>query len=446
MLAGALVVPPKGWLLVLVVGCLWATGGRPVRLRTVELRWVVVTAAFWLAALLSIVASPRGATRGLDWLFMFASLPLAAVVVPPAVREVRAATLAVAAALGAAVAAVVGVVELVALGASRADGFTNAIVFGDLALVLGFLAFTLTPSVDWADRRGRLAIMGLSVGLFAAFLSASRGTLVAIPALVIVALWRHRSSGRAVVGTVIVCAVVLAAGAAHVVGARTLDRAVVAVEQIHEHTVSSAVIPERATSVGVRLDIWVAALAAFGDSPLLGIGWGSLQDHLGERVANGVGVSASASKRHAHNVFLGSLASGGLVGLAALSTLFGYPLLRFLRSRGDGDDVRRAVAAGGLVLVVAYLAFGLTEGMFDNLLPMAFFSFVVAALLTLVEAHDVSVVAKQPSGHDDRDGDLRGRASSLDEVDDVAEVDDVDEERFPVELVGAGLSGWSGPR
>ena len=88
---------------------------------------------------------------------------------------------------GAILAGINAVIEYWLLSQGRADGAVNAIIFGDLALLLGFLAmvnfFKETPQEKF------LSALALALGLTAALLSETRNTWGAAPILILTLLF-----------------------------------------------------------------------------------------------------------------------------------------------------------------------------------------------------------------------------------------------------------------
>ncbi len=113
------------------------------------------------------------------------------------------------------------------------------------------------------------------------------------------------------------------------------------------------------TSVGLRLDMWREAINQFASDPIHGIGLRQFQTRNARALETGrIELQPIQKFDHAHNQYLDTLASGGLVGLLALAFVFGGPLLFFYKAWRD-DPTELAFA--GIWVILAFLIFGLTE-------------------------------------------------------------------------------------
>lgn len=299
---------------------------------------------------------------------------------PPAARQASA--VGAVAGLGAVAAGVMALVEVGVLGARRADGAVgNAIVFGDLALVFGAVAWMLLPRRTWAT----VAVVG---AVIASVLSAARGGWLAIPLLVAVALAERRRRGqplhlpRLVVGAGALVTLVVAIG-----GGVPMQRLVATVGDVTQYVGAEPPSAPTGTSVGARFEAWRAATEAFADRPALGVGWGNVQHAFAEQVASGERHPRIATFTHAHHQLLGTLASGGVVGAAALVALLAIPFRwcwREWRRRSETTDTSTTAAAGIMVLG-SVAVFGLTETILDNVVALGVFGLLTAWLLRVLE-------------------------------------------------------------
>lgn len=328
--------------------------------------------------------------RGLLLLAQFALLPLVAgafVLVPrsaAAIRSIRHGVTAAAFAAGA-----VAVVQVVPAGLPRAEGWTsNAIVFGDLALVLALLVVVLRPGSD-TDRRADVAVLASGAALVAAVLSGTRSVALAAPILAGIAVWGRRPSWEPVrlawmsAGTTLI---VLVGNA--VSGGVPLHRLRLAIGDTVAYAGAGPHDPSAATSIGARLEAWRAAAWAFRHEPLSGVGWGNLPMSFREQVGAGRRNPRIETFDHAHHQLLSSLANGGLAGGATLLALLAVPAYWFVVAAVSGDDDDRRLGTAGLVVVAGYTVFGTTEAIFENFVPVAFYAVTVAALLSQLTPQD----------------------------------------------------------
>ncbi len=345
-------------------------------------RWPLAGIVFLGAATVSVMAhgfSPVGDAV----LLRFALLPVLGIAAAAVMRsDVRHALwLGSLAGAFAALASSVSVVWMA--GAERAAGATtNAILFGQLSLVVAALALILCPTMADVHRwPTQLSLVAFTAGATASSLSASRGPWLALPLVFgILAVqfrgrvgWRHALLLLACVGASL--------SAAGFLGGQEMQRTQEVVSESVDYFHSSPATDARATSVGSRLDIWRTAADGFTAEPVLGIGWGNLNALLVSEARSGVITDYAAEFSHAHNQYLSVLVSGGIVGLMALIFLLGVPGVAFGHALFAAEGTNRTIGAAGLMVVGAYATFALTESVFERALPAAFFALVVSVLL-----------------------------------------------------------------
>jgi O-antigen ligase len=218
--------------------------------------------------------------------------------------------------------------------------FFDPISFGNV-LALGIpLAAGLALSLR--SRVLRLAAVG-SAGLMAVALILTLSRMSWIGAtggvLATIVLLPGRLRLVAAAGT----AMVVAATIAVAVGMEGTD--IVQRAQSLSNPTSSRVSTTADTDRG-RVRIWEAALDVFKADPVSGVGLGNLGDELVGRVGFGSGSSG-----HAHSVYLQTLATGGILGAAALLLLAWEMFRRTVRAirapvLGVLGRERRILAAG----------------------------------------------------------------------------------------------------
>jgi O-antigen ligase len=256
-------------------------------------------------------------------------------------------------------------------GLSRATGYTNAIHFGDLALLLGVWSWV------WArSTQGMVAVVGFVAalaGVYVAIASESRGAWwTAVVLLVLVLVLDRRPYIR---GTRHHLLRWLSVGAMALLLTwqwPTLQhRAEVAWTEAQTHLAAK----DSNTSVGQRLAHWRFAWDMGRERAWLGWGDAGYQIEKNARVAQGRAPAVIAPFGHAHNEWLDTWAKHGASGVAALSLFFITPLaLAFYVLRCfpptkhcyQTTDPARSSAICLVILVVGYLCFGLTQVMFAH--------------------------------------------------------------------------------
>lgn len=283
---------------------------------------------------------------------------------------------------------VVALVQTVGLGLERAHGFTNAIQYGNLSLLIGIMALAallvLWPHLT-AIQRVWLACGG-ALGLVGSLLSETRGGWLALlpMAAVLMLVLARRGLGARVWRAALALGVASALAWPFVHGElqARLDLASSEVQAyVQRH--------EAATSIGQRLEHWRLAARMGSERPLFG--WGGAYDAEKRRqVEAGLADPFVLGFGHAHNEILDTFARRGLIGVALLLLYLLLPLWLFWPraariGAGDGDLVaatRLALGLVGILLPLGYLGFGLTQVFFSHNSGHMFYLF----MLILVQA------------------------------------------------------------
>ncbi len=289
--------------------------------------------------------------------------------------------------IGSIVAACIAVYDVRVLYTGRAKGLTHPILFGNLALVMGCMS---VAGLGWFRQRGRLQALlpGLALisGVFASVLSGSRGGWVAVPFFVLVFFWYikpHFSLKLKLVTTVMVFSIL--GGLYAVPQTKVSDNIDKTIESIQQYSGSEITSGRRSTSVGTRFEMWQAAWKIYQDNPVLGVGWGHYEETAQKQVDQGLRNRSAASHDHPHSQYFSALANGGTVGFIALMMLYLVPTWLFVKyiKQGGTADIRR-LALAGLVLIVAYMAFGLSEPMLFRSRSVNFFAFYLAVFMAAI--------------------------------------------------------------
>lgn len=393
--AASLVSVPLGYavtgllsgLLALVAGA-WVLTGRRWQLDGEDALWlgaVVLYALVWLA---DVVRSGEWPVGELNRGFLLPLWPLLAVLVVMAWRSVPPSFTAwrLGIGLGALTAGGWALYERIVLDHARAGHLINAIPFGDLALLLGVLsAIALVDALE-DHRRRRLWRWWLGAaavaGLVASLASGTRGGWIALP--VLIWLWygnfyRVVSRGTLILVTVLLAlSLTVAVAVPHTGVAKRVD---LAVEQLLGYFQAG----EKATSVGIRLEMWRAGAHLIAERPLFGWGEGGLQQRRNELVDQGLIHPGVERYDQLHSDLIDTTARRGLIGLASLLLLYGMPLLLFARRlRPDRSSEVRALALSGIAVVAAFVDFGLTQTLLRDVHGLAGYLGLTAACWLLM--------------------------------------------------------------
>ncbi len=258
--------------------------------------------------------------------------------------------------------------------------FLNPIHYGDVALVTGVLAFF---SIDWTGTDSRalraLKTLALIAGLYASLRTGSRGGWIAIPAFI--ALWLYKQRGKFPRAGI---AVLLAA----LIG---LSLAAYAFLPWIHHRIADIYTNLAAyrhghenTAVGIRFQIWKAALLLWRQHPLFGVGPGYLyKEHMHAlgQIGYITPMAAQFGVAEVHNQVLAVTVKLGIAGLVSVLSLYAVPFALFARSANSPVGTRRVGGVLGMALVIGFFIYGLTVETFDLKMTAVFYGMTVAILL-----------------------------------------------------------------
>ena len=296
------------------------------------------------------------------------------------------------------------------LGMQRVAGFEgNPGPLSVVALLTSGLALLDLSSKNPAGRNV-LALVGALGAIVALFLTGMRGSLPALPLVILIAIVarRHMLFGYWRDGGVRRRALAVASGALAVaaVGFVVAPPLLARLAETEANLGLLSTQPYAMTSIALRVDLYAAAWQAFLERPLFGWGasglWKAVQPHLDPTLYNGF------SFNHLHNIFLTVGVEAGLLGIAALIATIAAPLWTAWRWRAlpAGHD-RLAFAA---ILTSAFLIPGMTNIMFFHDILDSVWALSVATLCASVPMPDMreAGVAARPGGGGDERGGAEG--------------------------------------
>lgn len=271
-------------------------------------------------------------------------------------------------------------------GTTRAEyvDFMPIIEFADMTLLMGFFSLVsikYTPGNARARSLGNLLkILAFIGSLYAAYISGTRGTWLAIPFLAAIAaaiMFDHYALKKKLLFAL---SAVVAIVALFCLSPQVQERIQAARQDISTYSKDSA----SDTSVGTRFGLWKTSFALFLEHPLTGIGRENFQPTLQDLGREGKISPVIARQIHSHNEIFYNMATLGTFGLAGLLALYLVPGVYFARRLRSADKELQAVGAMGLMVPVGFIVFGLTDvtfmwGASDN-----FYAIVTAILFAHV--------------------------------------------------------------
>jgi len=270
--------------------------------------------------------------------------------------------------------------------------------FGDVTQV------RLAGNIGEKNRYAQVLLMLVPLGLFLAIAERHKGRrLLALGATACISLGVALTFSRgAAVGFVLLLAIMAVLGYVrprHIIavflGVAILFAAVPAYGErvIGLVATSSAVsdtgIDQADGAIQSRITEGLAALLAFADHPVVGVGPGQFPG-VYRQYAELVGIRVLASDRQAHNLFLGLAAELGAIGLAIFLIIVGVTmrdLARARRAAATRDPMLAALSTGFLLSIMTYL----TTGLFLHMSFIRYFWLMLAlagatAIVTMAES------------------------------------------------------------
>ncbi|MEM7292477.1 MAG: O-antigen ligase family protein [Pseudomonadota bacterium] len=370
-------------LLLLGIGLLFFKRWRPL-LNSQEKILIAVFAAHFAAQLLAlwVAGFDEEATSKLERTWLLVSV----IPVYFAINAIKLSALVLwgSAIGGAVLASVLASYEVFFLEEYRADGSTNAIIYGNICVVFACISLASLPWFNLHLRNWRwLPFIGLGCGIFAAVLSASRGSWVALLVVLLCFAFIHRHYFKRrqllVGGVFAIIAILLAWNHLQILSDR-MSSAFVSLSHYSDAPIDD---PVRGESANRRLEMWQASWKIFVDSPFLGAGLGNFRQLAQEQVEQGLRHPYTALHENPHNQFISTLVSGGLIGLGTLCAVMLLPLLIFYRTLSHPDTELASLSVGGTVFVLAFATGMLTDSLLERSLAATFFLVVLALTLAL---------------------------------------------------------------
>ena len=269
---------------------------------------------------------------------------------------------------------------------SRVAGSYHAIAFGDLAIVLAFMsllglrffqqkhaAFLLIP------------IMAFVLGTIASILSETRGAWIAVPAflLIIFFYWRSLIKPLQLASLVIVILFILLS-VYKMPESRIANRVQLVYEEVKNYSHDREV--NKPSPIAERIEGWLAAWEIYKEHPVMGAGPGSFKPKVHKMIAEGKRSRIISMYAQPHSVYLSAMADCGTFGILALLAIFIVPLWATVLAIKCGEGGPE-VGYAGLILIVGFMHFGLTETIFGRNINISFYIIMLSVVMSLTAGY-----------------------------------------------------------
>lgn len=271
-------------------------------------------------------------------------------------------------------------------GRYTTSDYFNLIHFSDTALMLGLLSLF---SINW-ERKDHplvltLKLSGFAAGIYMSIQSGERGGWLAVPPLLLLWVAAHSKKKRWLklgIGTLVV------------ISASWLSYFVIDVVHNRVDSIFSDINAyahgNKDTSVGVRFQLYLAAIHLFTEHPIFGVGPGGFPQAMSSLTASGMvtpygGILGTSE---VHNEILHKCAELGVFGLLSILSIFLTPAYIFWHSTKSTASTIRTAGFMGLCLIFGFFIFGLTVEIFNLKMTAAFFAFTLAALMAAAINHE----------------------------------------------------------
>ena len=274
------------------------------------------------------------------------------------------------------------------MGVDRPGGLINSITFGDIVLCMGLMS--LAGVLDFKGRQALWPGLGALAGVVGSIATGTRGGWVAILfAIVLFLKYGHFIRGKSIKALALAVLVLLVSTwFIPQTGARA--RIYEGVNDVETYVNGGSAF----THMGIRFELWKGATILIERHPWSGATLPEVRSEMAGLVADHQLDPFVMIMPHFHNDVLQALVFGGIPGFLVWAATLVMPLLFFLRilkTHESASAPRVALALAGMLLVLGYFSFGLTEVIFFSVRSTMFYAlmlFLIMGLCLNVKDHD----------------------------------------------------------
>ncbi len=259
-------------------------------------------------------------------------------------------------------------------GIYRVEGFTNAILFSQAALVIALLAWGVHREKSLARWEKGGALLSVLMALYSLYASQSRGVWLAFIAIVgLIVLVKAMKKPLKYIAFLLL---ILGGGAVFYNQSSVLQERV----QASISDISNAEKGVYGTSWGLRLVAWHGAWQGFLTAPMLGVGTDGFDSIKKSLVASGISspLLLNPELAHSHNQYMQNLIIRGAAGGVALLLFLGWPMWWAVKRWG--------VSSIGLLLPLSFAINSLSDVPFEH--QNALFLYTLGLLFIWLQNQD----------------------------------------------------------
>ncbi len=270
----------------------------------------------------------------------------------------------------------------------RIGGYLNAIKFGNISLLLAVMSLAglfLVKEMKFKKIGIVVCLLAFFMGLIGSILPGSRGGWLAIPFFIILFLIYTPIKNRyKLAGLVISVIIMLGPYYSNAYVEQRVNTGYTNAMDYLTAAESADLSKLLLTSAGARLEMWKAAWLIFKENPIFGVGSGNYSQELITKMDAGE-IERMPAYTHAHNELLHILAITGVVGFLGYLIFYAGITYYFFSTLLESHNAKeKYLSFIGILLVVGFFIFGLTNYSFAHHTMVLFFSIMVVSLAGMI--------------------------------------------------------------
>ena len=267
----------------------------------------------------------------------------------------------------------------------RARGDTNRIFFGEISLCLVFITIIGVKTFFLSNKLKVIFwFSSVFLGGLAVVLSSARGAWIPIPFLIVISFW-YLSKNVSVYKKILILVGLIAIPIMMFQFPYTQAKYHQAEEQLSNYFQRGTIVDSmQDSSIGLRLEAWRLMTITIHENPLVGIGIGGFKNEIKHYINEGITHPSISLLSHSHNQYVEVAVYSGLIGLLFYLGILLVPGAIFLGCIKNGTSQNSPYAVSGLLIILAFLMFGMTDLTLAREVPAMFYGLSISILLSLV--------------------------------------------------------------